>query len=60
MGGEYIVILLQNEIVILVIVSLEIIKIYSVETSNIWRGLARVGYYLFGLNKFDIRHRHVQ
>ena len=29
-------------------------------TSNIRQGLARVGYYLARLNKFDIRHRCAQ
>ena len=36
------------------------IKIYSVKTSNIGREFARVGYYLARLNKFDIRHHHIQ
>ena len=36
------------------------IKIYSVETSNILPGLVQVRYYLVGVNKFDIRHRHIQ
>ena len=31
------------------------IKIFLVELSITWRGLARVGYYLARLNKFDIR-----
>ena len=33
------------------------IKIYSVETSNIRRGLARVEYYLARINKFNTRHQ---
>ena len=36
------------------------IKIYSVETSNIRQGFARVKYYLARLNKFYIRLRSIQ
>lgn len=40
--------------------AMEDIKIYSVETRNIQRGLAQAGYYLARLNKFDICHRLVK